>query len=257
MNQQRFQCSSTPAQPGLLQLASFAAPGLVHGFFNRHGGVSPPPFTTRNVSFGVGDSMAAVEENRTRLKQNLKLQTMVSARQVHDNKVFIVDKSPGSDFEALGYDGLITRHRIGLMIQQADCQAVIFHDPVKWAIGAAHAGWRGSVAGILGATIEAMTDNFGSDPADIKAAISPSLGPCCAEFVNHRQELPKWMHAFQVRPNYFDFWKISRIQLQEAGLQPLNIKTAAICTGCNRDYFSYRRAGITGRCATVIGLISR
>lgn len=238
----------------LLQLDSFNLPGLGHGFSNRHGGVSPGPFASLNVSFGVGDDGDAVRENRARLKRALGFKAMVSARQVHGNKVLAIDREPTVDFEADGYDALITDQPAALLIQQADCQAVIFHDPVHQVVGAAHVGWCGSVAGTIGATVRAMADNFGSDPADLRAAISPSLGPCCAEFINYQRELPEWMHDFQVRPNYFDFWAISRTQLQEAGLRPVNINTAGICTRCSSDHFSYRRSRVTGRGGTVIGL---
>ena len=247
--------STSSVEPYFLQLDSFDLPGLAHGFGNRHGGVSSDSFASLNISFGVGDNDEAVRENRSRLKQALGFKTMVSARQVHGNKVLVLDSEPEADFEADGYDGLITDRRVALLIQQDDCQAVILHDPVRQVIGAAHAGWRGSVAGIIGATVRAMVDHFATDPADLKAAISPSLGSCCAEFINYRQELPEWMHDFQVRPNYFDFWAISHAQLQEAGLQPVNINTAGICTRCSSDHFSYRRSKVTGRCATVIGLV--
>jgi hypothetical protein len=239
----------------VLQLDSFELPGLAHGFFSRHGGVSAGLFSSLNISYGVGDEAVAVRENRLRLKQTLGLRTMVSAGQVHGNKVLVVASGPDADFEAPGYDALVTDRRVGLMIQQADCQAVIFYDPVRQVVGAAHAGWRGSVAGIIGATVQAMGDNFSSRPPDLLAAISPSLGPCCAEFINYRRELPVWMHEYQVRANYFDFWAISRTQLQEAGLRAENIHLAATCTRCSSGYFSYRRSPITGRCGTVIGLV--
>lgn len=245
---------SVVGEPGMLQLESFNGPGLVHGFFNRHGGVSRGDFSSLNVSYGVGDADSAVLENRARLKGSLQIQTLVSGRQVHGHRVLALGDAPSADFEADGYDALITDRPLALMIQQADCQAVIFHDPVHQVIGAAHAGWRGSVENIIAKTVRSMVDNFASSPGEIRAAISPSLGPCCAEFINYRQELPEWMHRFQVAPNYFDFWEISRQQLQDAGIPAGNIFTAGICTRCSGDYFSFRRSRITGRCATVIGL---
>lgn len=251
---------SAPGKPAAAGAAEFLRSGaldrsgLAHGFFSRHGGVSSGAFSSLNVSFGVGDVAEAVRVNRLQLKQALGIKTMVSARQVHGNKVLALIRQPVADFEAAGYDALVTNHRVGLLIQQADCQAVIFHDPVRRVVGAAHAGWRGSVAGIIAATVQAMTDNFASKPADLRAAISPSLGPCCAEFVNYRRELPVWMHDFQVRPNYFDFWAITRVQLREAGLQPVNVHVIGACTRCSPDYFSFRRSPVTGRSATVIAL---
>jgi YfiH family protein len=247
--------SSESDGPGFLQVEAFKSPDLTHAFFNRHGGSSVTPYSSLNSSFGVGDGEPAVLENRQRLKRSLGIASLVSARQVHGRKVMVVSEAPAADLEVDGYDALVTDQPIGLMIQQADCQAVIFHDPVRKAIGAAHVGWRGSVTGVIGATIRAMGDNFGTAPADLLAAVSPSLGPCCAEFVNYRQELPEWMHGFQVRPEHFDFWEISRFQMQEAGLARANITVAGICTCCSKEYFSYRRSKVTGRCATVIGLL--
>ena len=102
---------------------------------------------------------------------------------------------------------------------------------------------------------------FGSEPINLHAFVSPSLGPCCAEFIHYKKELPGDFQAFQVKPHYFDFWKISRYQLTGAGLVGENIEIAGICTSCSNDYFSYRRAcrdgdGRTGRHCAVISLQS-
>ena len=228
---------------------------LFHGVFKRFGGVSPAPFDSCNVSFGVGDKDSNVMANRNRIKKILGCNFLVSARQIHKSRVYAVRENPGRDLEVDGFDSLVTNFRgLGLMIQQADCQAVMLFDPVNIAVGIAHAGWRGSVAGILGQTVSAMEQAYATDPAEIIAAISPSLGPCCAEFVNFRSELPASLHHYQVRPSYFDFWAISRDQLSAAGVKPQNIQSAEVCTRCNRDYFSYRRGSPTGRFASVIGI---
>lgn len=240
--------------------APFSSARLILATFDRHHGVSAAPFASLNCSFGVGDSAANVQANRALIKEHLHLDRLVSARQVHGDGIFRVGVVPEKDEEIDGVDGLMTDQRgVGLMIQHADCQAVLLHDPVRAVIAAVHCGWQGSVIGILGKTIQEMGTCYGSQPRDISAAISPSLGPCCAEFINHRQELPASFLAFQTRPNYFDFWQISRTQLREAGLLPENIRVAAICTSCTPDSYSYRRArrrgdGITGRNGTVIAL---
>lgn len=241
--------------PGYGHFPDLASECLVHGVFGRQGGVSVAPYHTLNLSFGVGDDPAAVSANRVAIKRTLGLTTLVSARQVHGDRILCMTAEPEGDFEAEGYDALITNCRTGLMVQQADCQAVILHDPDGPALGLAHVGWRGSVVGILGATVRAMTEAFGSDPARLRAAISPSLGPCCAEFINYRRELPTWMHEFQVRADHFDFPAISTRQLEAAGLQPERISRAGLCTRCSPDYFSYRRDRITGRFATVAALV--
>jgi YfiH family protein len=242
----------------ILIARGFSSSCLIHRTFTRHGGVSPPPWNSNNVSFGLGDSSENVHANREKIKKALGFTHLVSARQVHGSRVYTVDEGLSGDLEVEGFDALITDVlEVGLMIQQADCQAVFLSDHENKAIGIAHVGWRGSVADIIAETVFSMSNVFSTEPVNITAAISPSLGPCCAEFVNHRSELPAALHGYQVRPNYFDFWAISRDQLCAAGIRPENIHIAEICTCCNHDFFSYRRDGNTGRFASVIGLTER
>ena len=239
----------------MLAFPALSSPLLFHGIFNRLGGVSPAPWDSQNVSFGLGDVPQNVSTNRAEIKKVLGCSRLVSARQVHGSQVHIVKENPGKDLEVEGFDALVTNVAgLGLMIQQADCQAVMLFDPEKKAVGIAHVGWRGSVADIIAETVFAMNQAYAAEPVDLIAAISPSLGPCCAEFVNYRSELPAALHGYQVRPNYFDFWAISRDQLRAAGVRPENIHAAEICTCCNPDYFSYRRDRETGRFASVIGI---
>lgn len=225
-----------------------------------HGGVSSSPYHSFNLSYGVGDCLRAVTENRQLLKKQLSVRTLLSAKQVHGDAVFIADSTLVEDVEVDSYDALMTDTiGIALMIQQADCQAVTLFDPVHKAVAAVHCGWKGSVIQILGKTVEAMKTQYKSTASDLYATISPSLGPCCAEFTNYAVELPPSFLAFQVKENYFDFWKISEMQLINAGLQKRNISISGLCTSCSKEYFSYRRAcreadGKTGRCATVIVL---
>ncbi|MCI5208553.1 MAG: laccase domain-containing protein, partial [Candidatus Electrothrix sp. ATG2] len=170
-----------------------------------------------------------------------------------------------SDQEYKNYDALITGQKgVGLLIQQADCQAVLLHDPQRKVIGAVHNGWKGSVANIIAQTIRAMQESFGTAPADLRAVISPSLGPCCAEFVHYKKELPLPFHQWQKKENHFDFWAISRWQLQEAGVCNEHIAAVGICTMCDQDFFSFRRAtkkqgqpGVTGRNGSVIALTAK
>jgi YfiH family protein len=218
----------------LLAFPALVTTVLFHGVFKRKGGISPAPWDSQNVAFGLGDAPQNVSANREGIKKALGCKHLVSAKQ---------------------FDALVTNvPGLGLMIQQADCQAVMLFDPENIAVGIAHVGWRGSVANIIRKTVFAMVHAYATAPADLIAAISPSLGPCCAEFVNYRSELPASMHGYQVQPNYFDFWAISRDQLCAAGVRPGNIHDAKICTCCNRDYFSYRRDRETGRFASVIGI---
>lgn len=230
-------------------------PPPVHGVFARHGGVSPPPCESLNVSFGVGDEEARVAENRRRIKAALGLPRLVAARQVHGDRVAVVAETPATDTELADCDALVTNQPgVGLLIQQADCQAILLHDPARQVVANIHSGWRGSVHNIIAKTVAALVAHYRCRPEDLRAAISPSLGPCCAEFVNYRRELPVAFQAHRQGERHFDFWAISRAQLIEAGMRPEHIETAALCTRCQADYFSYRREHITGRHASVIAL---
>jgi len=236
-------------------------PGLIHGAVPRHGGVSPHPFATNNISFGVGDEHHNVKANRDMIKEQFDLQRLVSAHQVHGENVHRVELPVEQDYIIDDADALITDVKgVGLTIGHADCQAVLLHDTTHQAIGAVHSGWRGNVANILAATVEAMTEWFGSKPENLHAAIGPSLGPCCSEFVNFRQELPRKFRQYLVSENHFDFWAISRYQLRQCGVPDTQISCVEICTSCSSDYFSYRRAcrngsGVTGRNGTLIALV--
>lgn len=228
---------------------------------DRHGGVSCAPYNSLNLSYGVEDAFHCVAENRERLKKLGPFRHLLSARQVHGDDIFVAKEDVSADLEVDGYDALLTDiPGLGLMIQQADCQAVTLYDPTHPAIAAVHCGWKGSVLGLLGKTVQAMKACYNTTPSMLRAYISPSLGPCCAEFINHAKELPPSFLPFQERKNYFNFWKISRMQLLQAGLDAEHIQIAKQCTSCSSDYFSYRRAcrqgdGRTGRCATVIALV--
>ncbi|MCG2748806.1 MAG: peptidoglycan editing factor PgeF [Desulfobulbaceae bacterium] len=219
--------------------------------------MSASPYDSLNVSYGVDDNPRRVKVNRELIKQSLGADILVSGRQVHGSKVHVVAKKPEADAEISGCDALVSNVAgVSLLIQQADCQAVMLFDPQRLVAANIHCGWRGSVTNIIAATIRVMTEEFATDPGYLLAAISPSLGPCCAEFIHYEQELPGHFYPFQVRSCYFDFWAISRHQLQQTGVKPANIFTAAICTVCDPNWFSYRREKKTGRFCSVIGVRS-
>ncbi|MDW7774328.1 MAG: peptidoglycan editing factor PgeF [Desulfobulbaceae bacterium] len=226
---------------------------------NRKTGVSKVPYDSLNISYGVGDSPVNVTENRRKIKKLFGIRFLVSAVQVHSDRVYTA-RSLTRDIEIQGYDALITSQPgVGLLIQQADCQAILLHDPGHAAVGAIHCGWRGNVVNIIETTVARMRKEFGTDPTSIRAVISPSLGPCCGEFIHFRSKLPRHFQKFSTRPGYFDFRAISRSQLIKAGLLQKNIQVIDICTVCNSNFFSYRRSQkngnrVTGRQGSVICL---
>lgn len=230
-----------------------------NGMFSRIGGSSTGPYASLNLGYHVGDQADRVADNRAQTIAVLGLSQLVAVKQIHSDRVLTVEPHHVAT-EMEGYDAMISRlPETGLLIQQADCQAVLLSAPKHGVVAAIHCGWRGSVVDIIGKTIHTMQKDHGVRTGDLHAAISPSLGPCCAEFINYRKELPVWMHAFQIKPNHFDFWAISRHQLLAAGVQTDHIDTASRCTRCNQQFFSYRRAaktgnGVTGRNGSIIGL---
>lgn len=246
--------------PDIQQIAGLQDTSCRYALFSRTGGVSQPPFASLNIGLAVGDSATSVAENRRRVKAHMGVSHLLSGRQVHGAEIYVLDRPLSADLEVDGYDALITnRQDVGLMIQHADCQAVLLYDPESRAIGAVHSGWRGSVVNLIGRTVRAMDKEFGSEPGSMRAVIGPSLGPCCAEFVHYQQELPTEFQAFMDKRLRFDFWQISKKQLLNAGLQNAAIILPTTCTSCSEEYFSYRRAcrensGITGRNCAVIAL---
>jgi polyphenol oxidase len=233
-------------------LAAF--PEVQHAFFGRRGGVSREPYDSLNFSYSVGDRPTAVAENRRRARQHLRLAGLSSARQVHGSQAAVVQDSLAGELEAA--DILLTgQPGVGLLIKQADCQAVVLYDPSRRVAANVHCGWRGQVQNVLAIAVTRLRERFGCRPADLYAAISPSLGPCCAEFLNFRNEFPPELWSYQVRPCYFDLWRLSLDQLAGAGLKASRVELAGLCTRCRADeFFSYRRDKITGRQGTVIAL---
>jgi YfiH family protein len=145
-----------------------------HGFFTRRGGVSTGPFASLNCSLSSPDDPAHVAENRARVASSLGAASMVGLTQVHGPDVVTVTKPwpPGQGGRA---DAMVTdRTGIALGVITADCTPVLLHDASAGVIGAVHAGWRSAVAGVLEATVAAMTA-LGATPSGIVAAIGPSI----------------------------------------------------------------------------------
>ena len=258
--------------------------GILHGVFTRKNGKSKGPFQSLNVSFGVGDTDKTVLENRKIISQCFSDNDLVFLDQVHGTRIIVYSKEhlfyrvPDTNdcFEdeysetlsaQTDISGIESEHRFEadaivtdipgklLVIQVADCQSVLIYDPVQKVAANVHSGWRGSINNIIGSTLKVMENSFGCHTRDIVAGIGPSLGPCCAEFVNYKNEIPELFWKYKNDNNYFDFWSISRDQLCEAGVLPENVDLSQMCTKCDlKRFFSYRGEGTTGRFAALIGL---
>jgi YfiH family protein len=154
-----------------------------------------------------------------------------------------------------------------LSMRFADCVPILLHDPVRRAIGLAHAGWRGTVKNVAKSVVQAMVNSLGCSPDDITAVIGPAIGPCCyqvGEDVIQAAEAifpqisasDNRAHLFSRRNGrhaYFDIWEANRRQLNEAGVGQLVV--SRLCTACHTDHFFSHRAerGKTGRFGVVIG----
>ncbi|MDY6824786.1 MAG: peptidoglycan editing factor PgeF [Thermodesulfobacteriota bacterium] len=233
-------------------------PTVVHGVFTRRGGVSPPPFDSLNMGFMGGDARENVVRNRAVVTDCLGIHNTVFVKQVHGTTVLPVTGSTNiRAAETVEADAMVTDRPDALLcIKLADCQAVLLYDPIRRVIANIHSGWRGSIANIIRQTVTVMTDQFGCNPADMIAGIGPSLGPCCAEFINYKNEIPRPFWSYKDAENRFDFWQISRGQLQATGVPDANIETAGICTRCRSDlFFSYRQEGRTGRFLAALSLM--
>jgi len=224
----------------------FLSPALVT---TRRRGVSRGPFESLNVSFRVGDDPESVRRNRELIARGLGLQESRCARpeQVHGDSVLPTD-SPG-DHEAA--DGLVSSSRdVWLCVHVADCVPVFVFDPGLTAVGLAHAGRRGTAAGITANLINVFKSSFQCAVSQLIVALGPSVGPCCYEL--------DYATASQLRPDciterhgksFFDLWEANKLQAMGTGIRQDNIVLPPACTSCRADLFFSHRAhrGRTGR----------
>ncbi len=240
--------------------------GLRHGFSTRHGGVSRGYLAGMSFSYQKEDE-ATVDENFRRFcaANGLPFESLVLTHQTHTAHVETVDeswKNQGRCRRLRETDGLVTdASGLGLVCFTADCVPVLLADPVTGAVGAVHAGWRGTVGGIAGAAVEKMIA-LGARPENLLAAIGPSIGPCCFEVGPEVQAAfdRRFGSALPFSPSredhaLIDLWLANRLVLRQAGLQDDHIYTAEECTFCNNfDYYSHRYTN--GRRGSLIAAIA-
>lgn len=234
---------------------------LLHAVLTRLGGVSRGPYATLNLGHTVGDDPEAVVENHRRALEPLSVHpdSVVSPWQVHGARVGIVGK------EHLGTvrpktDALLTSTPgVPLMMRFGDCTPVLLCDPVQRVVGLAHAGWRGVVAGVVGASVRTMVERLESKPEHVWAGIGPTIGPCCYEVgADVAEEIedacPAGSRVTQ-RVNgriHADLPSAVEAQLKDVGIH--QIEHSGLCTSCRVDEFFSHRAehGQTGRFGIVM-----
>ena len=239
-------------------LVYLAAQGISvpHCFTTRLGGVSRGHLASLNIGFSRGDDRERVLENYRILDRALGFapEQVVTTRQTHTDIVRTVTKADmGAGVTRPPFpdcDALVTRDAgVVLTVFTADCTPILLHDPVTGAVGAAHAGWRGTAADIAGKTVAAMVD-LGCRPEDIHAAIGPNIGPCCFET---DRDVPDAMLAVlgpeaqkHIRSSgvkyYVNLKEINAQLLRRAGVR--HVEISRLCTACRGDLFwSHRREG--------------
>ena len=231
---------------------------LIAAESTRDGGISPAPFSSLNLSFRVGDADANVLENRKRFLGELgvDLSQLATSHQVHGDKVLYVIE-PG-DYS--GFDALVTDQKnIFLAVSVADCTPVLLYDAANEVVATVHAGWRGTVDGIVYKTLETMQDHFGTQPEQCYAYIGTCIDECSFEVnADVADHFPKELKRFDADLNKFlvDLKGGNKDQLREFGIPDNQIEISSFSTVLhNNRYFSHRKEkGQTGRMMVGIGM---
>lgn len=235
-------------------------PGVVHGFSTRLGGVSKGIYESMNLSFTRGDDEEAVRENYRRLSEAMgfSMEDIVTSDQTHTTNVRVVtEKDRGNGITKprpyTDVDGIITDVP-GLVLATfyADCVPLFFADPKHRAVGLSHSGWRGTVGKIGKVTVEKMAEEFHTDPADLYAAIGPSICQDCYEVsedvilqFQEAFEEKYWDILFYKKPNgkyQLNLWEANRRILLDAGIKEERISMPGLCTCCNPLFLYSHRA---------------
>lgn len=251
---------------GTLEYLTAEEISVPHCFTTRLGGVSTDHLSSLNIGMHRGDAPENVAKNHEILANALgyDVKKSVLSHQIHTDIIRVVTENDclGLDHHLCSEcDGLITNTPgLALVVFTADCTPILLHDPVTGAVGAVHAGWRGTAMDIAGKAVKAMENAFGCDPANIRAAIGPNIGFCCFET---GAEVPTAMvktfgNAVEkyIRPTgekyYVNLKEINRHALHRAGV--VNIALSDACTACQHQRFWSHRVtqGLRGSQGAII-----
>ena len=251
-----------------------AAGGIVHGFSTRLGGTSVGMWDSLNLGVSRGDDPDHVRENYRRFFSAVgaaENSVMAMCDQVHGCEIHNVTtadcKQDPYTKVGLVADGLMTAiPGVALIVFYADCIPILLYDPKRRVIAAVHAGWRGTASGIVTNVVAQMKQIYGTDPADLLAAVGPGIDKCC--FETH-EDVPNAMTAalagnslpfIRLKENgkfSVDLKGINVRRLEMAGVAPDHIAVCPECTCCQPErYWSHRRQGTQrGSMAAVIQLL--
>jgi YfiH family protein len=227
-----------------------AIPGLRHAFFTREGGVSGGIYQSLNGGMGSKDDASHVAENRRRVAAQLGVAPthLLTAFQVHSPDVAVAT-APWEHASRPRADAIVTRTEgLAIGVTAADCGPILFVDPRARVIGAAHAGWKGALTGVLESTIDAM-EKLGADRSGIVAAIGPLIRQHSyevgSEFVErfldaHAENGVFFIPSNRTGHSMFDLAGFIRMRLENAGV--LMIDDTGIDTYSDERFYSYRRS---------------
>ena len=247
-------------QNGIMEYLVSEGISVPHAFTTRRGGVSEGYLASLNLGMNRGDDPEKVTENYARLANALGFEgeKLVLAHQVHGDAVRSVTAADYRGLDHRAYpacDGLVTNTPgVTLAVFTADCTPILLHDPVTGAVGAVHAGWRGTAADIAGKAVQKMAAEFGCRPGDIRAAIGPNIGPCCFETDGDVPAALREAFGSAVEEGvraagekfYVNLKTINALALRWAGVEQIEISPE--CTMCDPEkYWSHRYTrGIRG-----------
>lgn len=236
-----------------------AAGGVCHAFSTRLGGVSPAPFDTLNFFERNGDTPENIKQNYIRFGKatGLDFSRAAACRQIHSDYVRRITAEDAGrllyDERPYDADAMLTDvPGVALTVFSADCCTILLYDPTCRCVGAIHAGWKGTALGIALKALVAMMSAYGADPLTIRAAIGPSIGPCCFETDRDvpdaiRAELSESADRFIEQRGgkyHVDLKQINRLWLLRGGLDPRHIEVHGDCTMCHPErYWSHRLTG--------------
>ena len=233
-----------------LEARSLTLTGIRHGFFTRAGGVSAGLYASLNGGLGSNDHADSVAENRARMAGALGVEPhrFLTAYQIHSPTV-VVAETPWAGETRPRADAIVTRMRsLAIGITTADCGPVLFADPHAGVIGAAHAGWRGALSGVIEATVEAM-EALGARRAAIRAAIGPMIrqpnyevGADLIDRFAAEDEASSRFFAPAARAGHaqFDLAGYVAARLARAGVG--EVEDLGLCTYADAErFYSYRR----------------
>ena len=234
----------------MLQAKNLSAlDGIRHAFFTREGGVSEGLYASLNAGYGSKDDPANIDENRARMAKALGVtpERLINAYQVHSPDV-VVAMTPWTSTARPSADGIVTREPgLAIGVATADCGPVLFADPQARIIGAAHAGWRGAIGGILEATIAAM-ERLGASRTRIVTALGPMIsqqnyevgGELIAQFTHADSSNARFFAPGKPGHAQFDLPGFIAARLERAGI--MHIEDLATCTYADpRRFYSFRR----------------